>query len=94
MHHSPELIPGCFVESLGDGGPFLLQTSLKHTSPRLTVPVASVANIPFLAVQVGVHPGTHAGMIILGTGMCSFPVALGIMPESLGDEATLNRYRF
>lgn len=94
MQDSPELIPGCFIKCLGDGGPFLLQASLKHRPSRLTVPVTGVANIPFLAVQVGMHPGTHVGMIILGTGMGCFPVAVGIVPESLGDEATLTRYSF
>jgi len=37
-------------------------------------------------MQVGMHPGTEFGMIILAAIVGSFPIAVGIVPEGLDDE--------
>src|SRR5215469_711172 len=65
-----------------DGKPLRFQclTASGFSSP--TIPIRSVALVAFLAMEVGVDPGTFDAFVLLGRLVCPGPVALSVPPES------------
>src|SRR5689334_16883 len=75
----------------GQGFPFLFERRLRRRAPRLRVPIAGVALVPFLAVQVGVDRRPGLSFIAHGASMRAPPITLRIPPQRLEREAEARR---
>lgn len=75
---------------LSNGIPFLNQRAGEDGFTSLAVPVAGVAEVAFFAVEIGMHPGAERRVVFLGTVVSSLPVAVGVVPEGLGDEGEVS----
>ena len=65
----------------GDRAPLVVERSRRGRLAGAAIPVAGVADVAFLAVQVGVDPGALGGLDVLGDAMGAVPVAGGVVPQ-------------
>ena len=77
------MIDACLVfqKPLHHFPPFLLQTISRPLPSRPVVPIIGIPDVPFLAVQIGVYPGTFFGMDILGDVVRSIPIPAAFVPK-------------
>src|ERR1041384_7763864 len=64
-------------------GPLILQRAGPDWLTGGPVPVAGIGQIAFDAMQVGMHPGGLAALIVLHDLVCLVPVTLGGPPQGL-----------
>src|ERR1700761_9041771 len=65
----------------GDGAPLLIERCGRRVLARMAVPVAGVAGVALLAMQVGVDPGGLAAVFMRDRLVGALPVALAVPPQ-------------
>ena len=64
----------------------------RHCPARPCVPIARISEVPFLAVQIRMHPCTVTiAFILLRRGMRGVPITAAIVPEREKWEAEIRR---
>jgi len=63
-----------------DAFPFLRERSTGRGSFRTPVPIAGVAVVAFLAMQVGMYPGARGAVFLLHDVVRLVPLVLRVMP--------------
>src|SRR6187455_842220 len=78
---------GVVEEFAGEGGPLVIQGSVEGRAACLAVPVAGVAQVAFLAVQVGVDASAVRPADVIRELVRSVPVAAAVQPQRAQDGA-------
>src|SRR5207237_71074 len=66
---------------------------LCHGLAGLAIPIAGIAEVAFDAVQIGVHPGGVAAVVVLDDLVSLVPVTLGGPPQAGKRRAEIRRWR-
>jgi hypothetical protein len=74
--------PTLSQQSYHDAQPFRIERLFANGFASAMIPVRRVVLIAFLAVQICVNPRAILAFVLLGGFVRSFPVALGIPPQS------------
>jgi len=69
-----------FKQSSGDAEPFGIERFPANGFSGAAVPVGGIALVAFLAMQVGVYPGTLRAFVLLSGFVGLLPIAFGIPP--------------
>ena len=73
---------GLFQQGFHDAQPFRIERIPRYRVGGSTIPILRVMLIAFLAMEVGMNPGTCRPLILLSRLMGANPIALGIPPEA------------
>lgn len=69
-------------QSGNDAFPFHIERVPAHRLSGAAVPVSGVSLIALFAMEVGVNPGTFRSLVLLSGFVRSFPIVLGIPPQT------------
>src|SRR5712671_6992532 len=88
----PALVPAV-EQRARDRIPFRLERAVGGGLPGLSVPIGGVAGVAFEAVQIGVHPGGVAAVLVHDELVRLVPVALARPPQGGQRRRTATRRR-
>jgi len=79
-------------QGFDDGQPLFVEPGPARWPARPAIPVAGIAKVAFLPVQVGMHPRASGTFVLLGGFVSARPIALGVPPKTREGVVEMRRW--